>query len=102
LAAVFVFVYSVQKFFLQIRCKEIKRADALQLKGLIGKDGEPMDGSTCGICYSIEIKDAYLPPWIVCSLCTSMCSDGMSFEARYVVFHCLAPLKCLHKCWFIF
>lgn len=68
----------------EIRCKEIKRADALQLKGLIGKDGEPMDGSTCGICYSIEIKDAYLPPWIVCSLCTSMCSDGMSFEARFV------------------
>lgn len=68
----------------EVKCKELKRADALQLKGLIGKDGEPMDGSTCGICYSIEIKDAYLPPWIVCSLCTAMCSDGMSFEASFV------------------
>jgi len=92
LAAVFVFVYSVQKFFLQVRCKEIKRADALQPKGLVGKDSEFMDGSTCGICYSIEIKDACLPPWIVCSLCTALCSDGRGFDARYVVFHPLAPL----------
>jgi len=77
---------------LQVRCKEIKRADALQANGVEGKDGGSMDGSTCGICYSIEIKNAYLPPWIVCSLCTAMCSNGGSFEARYACLSSFGPL----------
>ncbi|KAJ8443260.1 hypothetical protein Cgig2_010155 [Carnegiea gigantea] len=40
---------------------------------------EPIDGSY----YSIEVEDAYLPPWIVCSLFTTMCSDSRSFEASF-------------------
>lgn len=67
-----------------MRCKEIKRADSLQPKGLVTKDGEPVDGSTSGTCYSIEIKDAFIPPWTVCSLCSAMGSEGRSFEASFV------------------
>lgn len=55
-------------------------------KEFTSKD-ETYQGSSAGFCYSIEIKDAYLPPWIICSLCEAMGSEGMSFEARYEIFH---------------
>ena len=46
---------------------------------------EPHQGSSAGFFYSIEIKDAYLPPWVICSLCEAMSSQGISFEARYEI-----------------
>ncbi|XP_021844016.2 uncharacterized protein [Spinacia oleracea] len=67
----------------QVRCKEIKRVDALQSKGLAAKDVEFL-GSKSSVCYSIEVKDAYLPPWIICSLCAAMGSEGRSFEASFL------------------
>ncbi|KNA18589.1 hypothetical protein SOVF_069190, partial [Spinacia oleracea] len=66
-----------------VRCKEIKRVDALQSKGLAAKDVEFL-GSKSSVCYSIEVKDAYLPPWIICSLCAAMGSEGRSFEASFL------------------
>jgi hypothetical protein len=68
----------------QVRCMELKRADhiAAPSKGS-SKDGESVKGSSAGLCYCIEIKDAYLPPWIMCSICDVMSSEGRSFEARY-------------------
>ncbi|XP_021776028.1 protein downstream neighbor of son homolog isoform X2 [Chenopodium quinoa] len=67
----------------QVRCKEIRRIDALQSKGSLAKDGESFASKT-GVCYSIEVKDAYLPPWIISSLCAVMGSEGRSFEACFV------------------
>lgn len=63
---------------------ELKRADhiAAPPKGST-KDGECVQSSSAGLCYTIEIKDAYLPPWIICSVCAVMGSEGRSFEARY-------------------
>ncbi|CAI9097535.1 OLC1v1033987C1 [Oldenlandia corymbosa var. corymbosa] len=68
----------------QVRCKEVRRADQLHLssKDLNG-EVELARGSSPGICYSVEIKDTYLPPWVVTSVCSAMASDGKSFEARY-------------------
>lgn len=49
------------------------------------EDFETISGSSArGICYSIEIKDTVLPPWIVCGICAAMSSDGRSFESTYV------------------
>lgn len=47
--------------------------------------GESNLGHSPGICYSIEIKDRYLPPWIISNICYAVCSHGTSFEARYDV-----------------
>lgn len=57
---------------------ELKRADHVA-----APPNECVQGSSAGLCYTIEIKDAYLPPWIICSVCAVMGSEGRSFEARY-------------------
>ncbi|XP_065622768.1 uncharacterized protein LOC111991103 [Quercus suber] len=69
----------------EVRCMELKRADhiAAPPKGST-KDGECIQGSSAGLCYTIEIKDAYLPPWIICSVCAVMGSEGRSFEASFI------------------
>ena len=47
------------------------------------KNGESAQGSSDSLCCSIEIKDAFLPPWIICSACALLGSEGRNFEARY-------------------
>ncbi|XP_061372099.1 uncharacterized protein LOC133314617 [Gastrolobium bilobum] len=69
-----------------IKCMEMRRAEhiAASNKGSIWKDGESARGSSDGLCCSIEIKDAILPPWIICGICALMGSEGRSFEASFV------------------
>ena len=69
---------------MQVRCKEVRRADQmhLPLKNCNATDESTRD-SAAGIHYSVEVKDAYLPPWIISCICNAMGSDGTSFEARY-------------------
>jgi hypothetical protein len=64
---------------------EVKRAHhiAASPKESTVKDTESSQGSSTGLLSSIEIKDAYIPSWIVCRVCALMDSDGRSFEARY-------------------
>ena len=59
---------------------EVKRADnnAASPKGTGSSQG-----SSTGLLSSIEIKDACIPPWIVCRVCALMGSEGRNFEARY-------------------
>jgi protein downstream neighbor of Son len=41
--------------------------------------------STAGnVCYSMEVKDAVLPPWVVSGLCAAMSLDATSFDLTYV------------------
>ncbi|XP_071910814.1 uncharacterized protein [Coffea arabica] len=69
----------------QVRCKEVRRADQmhLPLKNCNAIDESTRD-SAAGIHYSVEVKDAYLPPWIISCICNAMGSDGTSFEASFV------------------
>ncbi|KAK3024428.1 hypothetical protein RJ639_044602 [Escallonia herrerae] len=68
----------------EVRCKEVRRADRTLFPSKESDTiGEPKQGSSPGFCFSIEIKDAYLPPWIICNACDALSSDGSSFEARY-------------------
>ena len=58
------------------------------LKGSKMKD-EAIESVSAGLSYSIEIKDAYIPPWIISSIWATMGSEGRSFEARHDKFcHC--------------
>lgn len=69
----------------EVRCKEVRRADHMSIPSKDSiRAGEPSLRCSPGICYSIEIKDRYLPPWIISSICRTVCSHGTSFEASFV------------------
>lgn len=67
----------------EVRCKEVRRADYMHLPQESYGIGEASAGSSPGICYSVEIKAAYLPPWTVGSICDAIGSDGTNFEASF-------------------
>ncbi|XVF55925.1 hypothetical protein PTKIN_Ptkin06aG0075000 [Pterospermum kingtungense] len=73
----------------EFRCMEIKRADhgAALPQGSTMKDGHSMPISTAGLCYSLEIKDSHIPPWIISNVCALMASEGQSFEASFTTEH---------------
>ncbi|KAL2953863.1 hypothetical protein AAZX31_19G189600 [Glycine max] len=68
-----------------IKCVETRRAEdiAASSNGSIWKDVESAQGSSDSLC-TIEIKDALLPPWIICGICALMASEGRSFVASFV------------------
>ncbi|XP_057467426.1 uncharacterized protein LOC130756823 isoform X1 [Actinidia eriantha] len=69
----------------EVRCKEVRKADNISFpQKEFNMQDEPHQGSSAGFFYNIEIKDAYLPPWVICSLCEAMSSQGISFEASFV------------------
>lgn len=68
--------------FAQIRCKEVRRADHVSVPLEKKIPGELNQGSASGFCYSIEIKDSYLPPWIISSICNCLDSDENSYDIR--------------------
>ncbi|XP_019456446.1 PREDICTED: protein downstream neighbor of Son-like isoform X2 [Lupinus angustifolius] len=69
-----------------IKCMEMRRAEhiAASFNGSILKDSESAQRSSDDLCCSIEIKDAFLPPWIISGICALMGSEGRSFEASFV------------------
>ncbi|MED6106202.1 hypothetical protein PIB30_002655 [Stylosanthes scabra] len=71
-----------------IKCMEMRRAEqiAASYNGYDWKDGdgEPAQGSPDGLSCSIEIKDTFLPPWIICGVCALLSSEGGRFEASFV------------------
>ncbi|KAL6643880.1 hypothetical protein ACP70R_018646 [Stipagrostis hirtigluma subsp. patula] len=65
----------------EVKCREMRRADM----GLLSSSGFDAEvGSTIAsvgnICYSMEIKDEVLPPWVVSGICAAMSSDLTSFD----------------------
>ncbi|KAF2293727.1 hypothetical protein GH714_004353 [Hevea brasiliensis] len=73
---------------LEIKCVEMKRVDniAVSFKEFVVNDiGEPIKGSSSGLCFSIEIKDAYIPSWIICRVCALMGYEEKSFEASFII-----------------
>ncbi|XP_043714261.1 protein downstream neighbor of Son-like isoform X1 [Telopea speciosissima] len=69
----------------EVKCREMKRADTVvfPVRASHTDDGESNQGSSVGISYSIEIKDTFLPPWIISGVCAAMGSEGRSFEASF-------------------
>lgn len=62
-----------------IKCMEMRRAEDIAAS----YNGIWKDGESDGLC-TIEIKDALLPPWIICGICALMASEGGSFETSFV------------------
>ncbi|XP_047313161.1 protein downstream neighbor of Son-like isoform X2 [Impatiens glandulifera] len=69
----------------EVRCKEVKSADSVAhpLKESIMNEGT-CQASPTGFVYSIEIKNTYLPPWVISSVCEIMSAKTTSFEASFV------------------
>ncbi|KAJ4979926.1 hypothetical protein NE237_010706 [Protea cynaroides] len=67
----------------EVKCKEMKRASTIAspVNSSHIDDGEP--NSSVRISYSIEIKDTFLPPWIISGVCAALGSEGRSFEASF-------------------
>ncbi|KAK6145727.1 hypothetical protein DH2020_022547 [Rehmannia glutinosa] len=67
----------------EVRCKQVRRVEYMssQLKDS-SMDSEPKS-SSAGICYSVEIRDAYLPPWVICGICDAMRSNGGDFQVSF-------------------
>ncbi|KAK4767420.1 hypothetical protein SAY86_015170 [Trapa natans] len=64
----------------EVRCIQTKVADyASDSSRMLSKPG----ASTTSVGNILEIKDPYLPPWIVCDLCEIISSQG-DFEASFM------------------
>ncbi|XP_062204223.1 uncharacterized protein LOC133906360 isoform X2 [Phragmites australis] len=65
----------------EVKCREMRKADIglLSSGGFDTELGSAFASSTGNICYSMEIKDAVLPPWVVSGICSAMSSDA-SFD----------------------
>ncbi|WVZ91329.1 hypothetical protein U9M48_037517 [Paspalum notatum var. saurae] len=60
----------------EVKCREMRRADMglLSSGGFDAESGSAFASTTGNICYSMEIKDSVLPPWVVSGVCAAMCS----------------------------
>ncbi|KAL5708949.1 hypothetical protein ACHQM5_019691 [Ranunculus cassubicifolius] len=60
----------------EVKCKEMRRT--------LLENSESSRDSFGSMCYSIEIKDTFLPPWIVSGICSAMGSENKTFEASFI------------------
>lgn len=65
----------------EVRCMEMRPANCIA--DSIKEDGSLGGDFTAGLRYTLEITDAYIPPWIICNICTLLGSQGR-FEASFV------------------
>ncbi|KAG8049321.1 hypothetical protein GUJ93_ZPchr0009g963 [Zizania palustris] len=66
----------------EVKCREMRKADmGLGSSGYDAEEPGSAFASVSGnICYSMEIKDPILPPWVVSGICAAMCCDANSFD----------------------
>ncbi|KAI3791625.1 hypothetical protein L2E82_05484 [Cichorium intybus] len=61
----------------EVKCKEVRKIDHISVSNKSESNAS---------YYTIEIKDSYLPPWIISSVCDVMKSNGDdTFEASFVI-----------------
>jgi hypothetical protein len=70
----------------------MRRADMglLSSGGFDTEQGSAFASTTGNICYSMEVKDAVLPPWVVSGLCATMSLDVISFDLTYAQPYCIS------------
>ncbi|KAL3628163.1 hypothetical protein CASFOL_027209 [Castilleja foliolosa] len=67
----------------EVICKQVRRVDHLSSKLKDSSmDSEPKI-SSAGICYSVEVQDAYLPPWVISGICNVMRSNDGDFQVSF-------------------
>ncbi|XP_030512493.1 uncharacterized protein LOC115726660 [Rhodamnia argentea] len=65
----------------EVRCMELRPAN--HIADPIKEDSSLGGDSPAGLPYTLEITDAYIPPWIICNICALLGSQGR-FEASFV------------------
>lgn len=65
----------------EVKCKEVKTVDCISISV---NEYNKKDETDNGFYNSIEIKDSYLPPWVISNVCEALCAKGMSFDASFV------------------
>ncbi|XP_075475192.1 uncharacterized protein LOC142505934 [Primulina tabacum] len=69
----------------EVICRELRKADFISLQQKESDmNSAPYSDSLSGICYSIDIMDVYLPPWVICGICNAIRSNGVDFQASFV------------------
>uniref|UniRef100_A0ACD5ZST8 Uncharacterized protein n=1 Tax=Avena sativa TaxID=4498 RepID=A0ACD5ZST8_AVESA len=67
----------------EVICREMRKADTgmASSSGLDMEDPGPAFAPPAGnMCYSMEIKDVVIPPWVVSGVCAAMSADADSFD----------------------
>lgn len=67
----------------EVICREMRKADAGLASSSVSGAEEPGSAfapAAANICYSLEIKDAALPPWVVSGVCAAMSTDADRFD----------------------
>lgn len=74
----------------EVSCKQMKRAEAV-CKPSIKPVEQTLDsaekcssvGST-NVSYAVEIKEGFLPPWVISGICAAIGANEENFEASFV------------------
>ncbi|PKU72590.1 uncharacterized protein LOC110111729 isoform X2 [Dendrobium catenatum] len=61
----------------EVKCREIKKAE-----NFIDSNAS-LSSSESPLCYSIEVKDTVLPPWVISRLSAAMTINGNTFESIF-------------------
>ncbi|PIN22907.1 hypothetical protein CDL12_04373 [Handroanthus impetiginosus] len=79
----------------EVRCKQVRRVNSISSQLKECNMDSVSRSSSAGICYSVEISDAYIPPWVICGICSAIRSNGGDFQARTITEDGISYSKCL-------
>ncbi|KAI3447385.1 hypothetical protein Pfo_004050 [Paulownia fortunei] len=68
----------------EVRCRQVRRTNNSSELKESNVYSEPNRGSSAKACYSVEIRDVYLPPWVISGICNAMRSNGGDFLASFL------------------
>jgi hypothetical protein len=73
---------------LQVSCKQMKRAEAV-CKSSTKAVVQTLDCTekyssvaSTNVSYTVEIKEGFLPPWVISRICAAIGANEENFEAR--------------------
>ncbi|EPS69589.1 hypothetical protein M569_05177, partial [Genlisea aurea] len=66
----------------KVKCRQVRRVDCMPTHNV---DSEQKNSSSAGMCFSVEIKDTFIPPWVVCGICHATHANEAEFEASFVI-----------------
>ncbi|KAJ3674800.1 hypothetical protein LUZ60_005416 [Juncus effusus] len=72
--------------FPQVRCKEMRKADGLVDQENNNENGFELNNNNNNdknMCYSIEISNSIIPPWVISGVCQALSMDGKSFDSIF-------------------
>ncbi|KAJ3685887.1 hypothetical protein LUZ61_015051 [Rhynchospora tenuis] len=74
-------------YFPKVNCKEVRKADMMVLSESNENRTTIEDLSNSKICYSIEIRNSIIPPWVISGICAALNADGSSFDSIFTIDH---------------